>query len=507
MKKFLYILTCCMLIICCSVAFMGCDIIQGKSAYDIAVDNGFEGTVEEWLESLKGADGKNGENGKDGANGKNGVDGEDVSIKEIFELAVEFGLYTNDSAGYNKFLSDYFSKNLDAGEDVISEVSNRCLNNVVSIYCENSTGDLQCGAGVIYEINTAKNIAYVITNYHVISCSSIVNQEVIYEESKTICLYLYGTESLEVDDYDNLLSYGDNAIMAEYIGGSADYDLAMLKVSGENFEKLNNGNAKSITFADGDNIALGSTAIAIGNPMGGGTAVCEGVISVDSEYITISIAGSTRVLRCMRISTPINGGNSGGGLFNLQGELIGICNAKMVEYVTNDGSGNLVVESYENVSYALPSANVKNVVENIIDFYEANYNENEEDNTVGVHKYLIGITITSENLRNVYDKTNNTNTLYEDIVISEVNKTGIAYNNLLEGDKIVSIVVSDGVNEDEVFNLKRRFELLDNMLTIRAGETVTINVLRENEQGQTEEKSFTFVVDVDGYTEYKGAGI
>ncbi len=50
----------------------GIETSQGKSAYDIAVDNGFEGSEAEWLESLKG---KNGADGKDGANGLNGKDG------------------------------------------------------------------------------------------------------------------------------------------------------------------------------------------------------------------------------------------------------------------------------------------------------------------------------------------------------------------------------------------------------------------------------------------------
>ena len=47
---------------------------DGKSAYDLAVENGFNGTVEEWLASLVGKDGAN---GKDGINGKDGADGKD----------------------------------------------------------------------------------------------------------------------------------------------------------------------------------------------------------------------------------------------------------------------------------------------------------------------------------------------------------------------------------------------------------------------------------------------
>lgn len=54
---------------------------NGLSAYEVAVKNGFEGTEEEWLESLKGADGKDGTNGTDGADGKDGADGTSVSVK------------------------------------------------------------------------------------------------------------------------------------------------------------------------------------------------------------------------------------------------------------------------------------------------------------------------------------------------------------------------------------------------------------------------------------------
>lgn len=52
-------------------------IAQAKNAYQIAVENGFEGTEAEWIASLKGADGKDGINGKDGIDGKNGIDGQD----------------------------------------------------------------------------------------------------------------------------------------------------------------------------------------------------------------------------------------------------------------------------------------------------------------------------------------------------------------------------------------------------------------------------------------------
>ena len=55
----------------------GKDGKDGKSAYQIAVENGFEGSETEWLASLKGADGRNGIDGKNGTNGTNGKDGKD----------------------------------------------------------------------------------------------------------------------------------------------------------------------------------------------------------------------------------------------------------------------------------------------------------------------------------------------------------------------------------------------------------------------------------------------
>lgn len=68
---------------------------DGKSAYQIAIENGFVGIEIEWLESLKGADGKDGVNGKDGADGQNGADGQDgvngSDGKSAYEIAVANG--------------------------------------------------------------------------------------------------------------------------------------------------------------------------------------------------------------------------------------------------------------------------------------------------------------------------------------------------------------------------------------------------------------------------------
>ncbi|MBQ2308409.1 MAG: collagen-like protein, partial [Clostridia bacterium] len=85
-----------------ALTFAACNSAEnGKSAYEIAVENGFEGSVEEWLDSLKGKDGKDGAdgvngadgvdglNGSDGLDGQNGLNGEEGS--SAYEIALENG--------------------------------------------------------------------------------------------------------------------------------------------------------------------------------------------------------------------------------------------------------------------------------------------------------------------------------------------------------------------------------------------------------------------------------
>ena len=179
MKKVFGYISCFVLIICCCF-LAGCNLVMGKSAYEIAVDNGFVGTEAEWLASLKGEPGDNGQNG---SNGTNGQDGADLTVDDLFNKAVSFGLYTNDAQGYSDFLSDYFSTTVNETITTVEKVSAKCLNQVVTVYCEDNSGELSAGSGVFDEIDLDNNVAYVITNYHVVSCSNSAGT-VFYESSK-----------------------------------------------------------------------------------------------------------------------------------------------------------------------------------------------------------------------------------------------------------------------------------------------------------------------------------
>ena len=75
-------------------------------------------------------------------------------------------------------------------------------------------------------------------------------------------------------------------------------------------------------------ITVGERVNAIGNAAGGGISVTEGILSVDSEIISVKDDDIVQSYRVMRVDAAINSGNSGGGLFDSSGELIGIVNAK-----------------------------------------------------------------------------------------------------------------------------------------------------------------------------------
>lgn len=296
----------------------------------------------------------------------------------------------------------------------------------------------QYGSGVIYKLDKNKGEAYIITNYHVIHSADDNSSSKI---ARNISLYLYGME------------YADYAITAEFVGGSLQYDLAVLKVKASS--TLMSSLATAATVANSNEVAVLDTAIAIGNPDASGISATMGYVSVDSEEISLlgSDEKTTINIRVMRIDTPINGGNSGGGLFNDEGELIGIVNAKKT---TSDGMG-----------YAIPSNVAKNVADNIID------NCNGSTATT-VQLCRLGVSVTASDLYTVYDEENGHVYRCERVKVAEFTDTSVANGTLKIGDIISSIRI-DGVEHE----LTRTFHIVDAMITARVGDKVEFNITRD----------------------------
>ena len=163
---------------------------------------------------------------------------------------------------------------------------------------------------------------YILTNHHVI------------EDSSSISVSMYDGTSHE----------------AKLIGYDASNDLAVLKIEAENLVP--------VVLGDSDNLNVGDSVVAIGNPLGELTfSLTSGAISAKDRKVPLS---SNVTMDLLQTDCAINSGNSGGALFNLYGEVIGITNAKY----SSSGSGEA---SIDNIGFAIPVNDVLPLVESIIE--------------------------------------------------------------------------------------------------------------------------------------------
>ena len=163
---------------------------------------------------------------------------------------------------------------------------------------------------------------YVVTNNHVV------------EGATSVTVKLYNG-----DEYD-----------AEVIGTDEMNDVALLKIDATGLQ--------AVTIGDSDQIEVGEEVIAIGNPLGELTfTMTAGVVSALDREVTMS---NNVTMNLIQTDCAINSGNSGGALFNLYGEVIGITNAK---YSGSSGSG----ASIDNIGFAIPINSVRSIVDSIIE--------------------------------------------------------------------------------------------------------------------------------------------
>ena len=317
------------------------------------------------------------------------------------------------------------------------------LLSTVSIISTTSSG-VSAGSGIIYSIDKEKGDAFIITNYHVVYDK---NNKV----SSDISVYLFG---MELSGY---------AIPATYVGGSNDFDVAVLHISGS--KTIQNSYAKAVTFGDSDKLHIFDSVYVVGNPEGFGIAATSGMISVVSEELEIEGAnGSDVSLRVIRIDAAVNGGNSGGGLYDANGQLIGIVCAKRIG------------DDIDNIGYAIPSGLVKNLADNII-YHCFNTSSTQ------VNRAMMGVTITAKITGIVVDPETGNISEAEIVEITEVSAGSLAEGKLQAGDVINSITV-DG----KTITVNRLHHVTDHMLNARVGSTVVINITRA---GQSINITFT----------------
>ena len=205
--------------------------------------------------------------------------------------------------------AEVYAKNVNSTVGITTQVTTN--------YWGYTTQSAASGSGFIYSSD-----GYILTNFHVI------------ESASSIKATLYDGTS-----YD-----------AKLVGYDESNDIAVLKIDAENLTP--------VTIGDSDNLNVGDSVIAIGNPLGELTfSLTSGAVSALDREVTMS---NNVTMNLIQTDCAINSGNSGGALFNLYGEVIGITNAKY------SSSGSSSEASIDNIGFAIPIDQVRSIFESII---------------------------------------------------------------------------------------------------------------------------------------------
>lgn len=214
------------------------------------------------------------------------------------------------NTGKKMTAAQVYAKNVDATVGISTKSTTRNMFGY-------STESAASGSGFIVSSN-----GYIVTNYHVIE----------------------GADSITVST-NNGKSYE-----ATVRGYNESYDVAVLKINATGL--------RAVTLGKSSSANVGDEVVTIGNPLGELTfSLTSGAISALNREVTFS---QNNTMKLIQTDAAINSGNSGGPLFNLYGEVIGITNAK---YSSGSSSSEA---SIDNIGFAIPIDEVDSIIKNII---------------------------------------------------------------------------------------------------------------------------------------------
>lgn len=408
---------------------------------------------------------------KDGIDGRDGRDGEDITVQQLYEAAKS--IQGNENLTLDDFLKNYLSfNNEDVNGSLIKNV-NKSLMCGVSIltrfkYSSRYGGTsykVYTGSGVIVWVDKTAGDALVVTNCHV-----IYDDTADSKFCTDVRLYLYGQDVRGIN-YAISSSYqisgdGNYAICAQVIGASVTYDIALLKVS--NSSVIKRSDAQAAEFSHDENVYVGEQVYTVGNPEGEGMGTTFGTVSKDSQEVTLSLSDQnskdTTDYIVLRTDAAINHGNSGGALYNSDGKIIAIVNAK-------DDDADI-----DNMGYALPAHNVRRLVAHLYDAYVDNGNKMLSDG--GTYKARINVTTELTDSYARYNSTIDRAEIFETVKVGSVGGSP-AQGALQAGDvfRAIKVYKPDSSLRDGV-TVTRRYNISDVLLSVRRGDTVKVTVER-----------------------------
>ncbi len=305
---------------------------------------------------------------------------------------------------YTSYEKSDYTKVIEKAYDTVVEITCTVRSNNNSsffFFGGGSSTSTSAGSGVILSED-----GYIVTNAHVIE--NIVDED-----------------SIEIKLYDGEIVKG------KLIGYDTRTDLAVLKID-------KNG-LPYASLLDSTQLVLGQDVFAIGNPLGLGKSVSDGIISALEKEIYVNNV----YLTVIQTNAAVNAGNSGGGLFDNNGNLVGIVNAKRPSTFTT---------SVEGMGYAIPSNTVLRIVDDLVE-----YGYVKDRAALGVKVYT-------------------TSSYYslKGVVVSEVIEGGSAQKAGIEANDIIT-----AIDDQQVNTYADLSKILDSK---EIGEVVSVTLLRNDEE-------------------------
>ena len=296
----------------------------------------------------------------------------------------------------------------------IQEVYAQVNPSVVTVIAQLGEDGASVGTGVIFTSD-----GYILTNYHVL-------------EGGIDCTVALST---------------GHSYEARYVAGDAENDLAVLKVDLTGLP--------AAEFGDSEELVVGDTVYAIGNPLGyelRGT-LTDGIVSAINRDVWVD----GRTMNLIQTNAALNTGNSGGPLINVYGQVVGINTIKMTSSYSN----------VEGLGFAIPSATIRSLVNDLLAYGEA-----QPEPVLGVTVLSIGTQL-AEDLWGVE--------------VQEVTPgSAAAQAGIQPGDYVVACGRVDVTSSQDLLRARRQYRVGDEMpLTIwRDGELLDVT-LELSESTQT----------------------
>lgn len=212
--------------------------------------------------------------------------------------------------------------------DSVAGIAQAVLPSTVYIEAATATG-ASSGTGLVL-----REDGYIVTNNHVIDVAA-------------------GGGRIQVTFADGIVE------VAEVVGRTSDYDLAVLRVERTGLDAL--------PLADSDSVMVGDPVVAVGAPLGLEGTVTSGIVSALNRAVTAGSDTETSFINAIQTDAAINPGNSGGPLVNAAGEVIGINTA------IAQASGLGATTGSIGLGFAIPSNQVRRTTDQLIENGRATY--------------------------------------------------------------------------------------------------------------------------------------